>query len=149
MQVLCRMCCRVAIIFITCQALRELFAFHLLVIKFFFFYSSKCLHSHDSKSANDSITEPVCRVIHTRKQLAQLSSFLFLCFHVSCNAVNKTVQATMTMHKEYVNNLSNTEQFTSLSLQMTFKIYHLSSRGTNSPQPEPKLQQCPTADNMG
>lgn len=56
----------------------------------------------------------------------------------------------LTMHTEYVNNLSDTEQFSSLSLQMTFKIYHLSSRGANnSPQPEPRLQQCPTADSMG
>lgn len=88
MQVLCRMCCRVAIIFITCQALRELFAFHLLVVKLFIFIPA---NAYTPTTANDSITEPVCRVIHTRKQLAQLSSFLFLCFHVSCNAVNKTV----------------------------------------------------------
>lgn len=51
------------------------------------------------------------------------------------------------MYKEY-NNLSDNEQLTSWSLQMTFLIYHLSLRGDNGPQPEPELQQSPTADNM-
>lgn len=53
MQVLCRMCCRVAIIFITCQALRELFAFHLLVVKLFIFIPA---NAYTPTTANQQMT---------------------------------------------------------------------------------------------
>lgn len=99
---------------------------------------------------NYSITGPTHRVTHLRKQ--SWPSWAHFC---SCGFVPVVIQwkkysgPHWLMHKEYVNNLSDNEQFTSQSLQMTFIIYHLSSRGANGPQPESKSQQIPTADDMG